>query len=75
MEDREEQEKQLDLKESLGYLHIPLYGGHGEAVNTYDCDSYIRGFDPLWPPQKNQPLAPQTVRLPGSKGFLLIANG
>ena len=29
------------------------YGGHGEAVNTYDCDSYIRGFDPLWPPQLN----------------------
>jgi hypothetical protein len=46
------QEKQLDLGGHLGYLDIPLYGGHGEAVNTYDCDSYIRGFDPLWPPQK-----------------------
>ena len=21
-----------------------VYGGYGEAVNTYDCDSYIRGF-------------------------------
>ena len=47
------QEKQLDLSGGLGYLDIPLYGGHGEAVNTYDCDSYIRGFDPLWPPQKS----------------------
>ena len=45
-------EKQLDLSGGLSYLDIPLYGGHGEAVNTYDCDSYIRGFDPLWPPQK-----------------------
>ena len=21
-----------------------FYGGYGEAVNTYDCDSYMRGF-------------------------------
>jgi hypothetical protein len=23
----------------------PVYGGYGEAVNTNDCDSFIRGFE------------------------------
>ena len=28
-------------------LIIMEYGGYGEAVNTADCGSVIRGFDPL----------------------------
>ena len=27
-----------------------LYGGRGEAVNTLDCGSSMRGFDPHQPP-------------------------
>lgn len=38
----------VDLILPMGTLRIPLsYGGYGEAVNASDCDSDIRGFDPL----------------------------
>ena len=47
-------QKNLDLQAGFGLLNPFLYGGCGEAVNTYDCDSYIRGFDTLQPPQKLQ---------------------
>lgn len=34
----------LDELPVSGYKNKLFYGGYGEAVNTYDCDSYIRGF-------------------------------
>ena len=49
-------------------INFQINGGYGEAVNTYDCDSYIRGFDPLWSHQKNK-LFIQGIKM--SKQFVL----
>lgn len=38
---------QLDLNTGFRICNKTQYGGYGEAVNTYDCDSYIRGFKSL----------------------------
>ncbi|CAH2031091.1 protein of unknown function [Trichlorobacter ammonificans] len=32
-------------------FHIALMVAMVKGPNTYDCDSYIRGFESLWPPQ------------------------
>ena len=44
-----------ETKTSLGIYNL-TYGGCGEAVNTADCGSVIRGFESLQSPQQKTPV-------------------
>ena len=42
------------MKKKQEFVKIPLHGGIGEVVNTPDCGSGTRGFDPHISPQNGK---------------------